>query len=174
MPRNSTPLTEEKLTVKGILTPLGENVISAKDVTKLEELPTFSCEGEHNHIEFIRPIDLLQEEFHIPDEIIMGKLHCLFTKNAKKWYYKMRLDHGKHDWSWWKSGVITKWANNSWRFEMENAFESAIFNSEKDKSLTWFFKQEDRLSALYPDISDTMINMKVLRKCGRELEHAIK
>ncbi|MBW0531329.1 hypothetical protein O181_071044 [Austropuccinia psidii MF-1] len=84
------------------------------------------------------------------------------------------MDHGKHDWSWWKSEVITKWANNSWRFKMENAFESAIFNSEKDKPLTWFFKQKDRLSALHPDMSDTMINMKILRKCGGELEHAIK
>ncbi|MBW0565248.1 hypothetical protein O181_104963, partial [Austropuccinia psidii MF-1] len=86
----------------------------------------------------------------------------------------MRIDHGIHDWSWWKSEVITKWANNSWRFKMGNAFENAIFNSEKDEPLTWFFKQKDRLSALYPDMSDTMINMKILRKCGGELEHAIK
>ncbi|MBW0572798.1 hypothetical protein O181_112513 [Austropuccinia psidii MF-1] len=86
----------------------------------------------------------------------------------------MKQDHGKHDCSWWKSEAITKWANNSWRFKMENAFEGAIFNSEKDKPLTWFFKQKDRLSALHPDMSDTMINMKILRKCGGELEHAIK
>ncbi|MBW0568686.1 hypothetical protein O181_108401 [Austropuccinia psidii MF-1] len=57
---------------------------------------------------------------------------------------------------------------------MDNPFESAIFNSEKDKPLTWFFKQKDRLSALHPDMSDTMINMKILWKCGGELEHAIK
>ncbi|MBW0551354.1 hypothetical protein O181_091069 [Austropuccinia psidii MF-1] len=57
---------------------------------------------------------------------------------------------------------------------MENAFENAIFNSEKDEPLTWFFKQKDRLSALCLDMSDTMINMKILRKCGGELEHAIK
>ncbi|MBW0523344.1 hypothetical protein O181_063059 [Austropuccinia psidii MF-1] len=57
---------------------------------------------------------------------------------------------------------------------MENAFENAIFNSEKDKPLTWFFKQKDRLSPLHPDMSDVMINMKILRKCGGELEHAIK
>ncbi|MBW0568096.1 hypothetical protein O181_107811 [Austropuccinia psidii MF-1] len=57
---------------------------------------------------------------------------------------------------------------------MKNAFDSAFFNSEKDKPLTWFFKQKDRLSALNPDISDTMINMEILRKCGGELEHAIK
>ncbi|MBW0563018.1 hypothetical protein O181_102733 [Austropuccinia psidii MF-1] len=175
MPRNSTPLTEEKPSVRRILTPLlGENVISAKDIPKLEEWPTFFGEGEYNHIEFIRTIDMLQEDFNIPDEVIVGNLHCLFTRTAKKWYYKMRIDHGKHDWSWWKSELITKWANNSWRFKMENAFESAIFNSEKDKPLTWFFKKKDRLSALHPDMSDTMINMKILRKCGGELEHSIK
>ncbi|MBW0525908.1 hypothetical protein O181_065623 [Austropuccinia psidii MF-1] len=57
---------------------------------------------------------------------------------------------------------------------MENAFENSMFNSEKDKPLTWFFKQKDRLSALHRDMSDTMINMKIFRKCGGELEHAIK
>ncbi|MBW0521756.1 hypothetical protein O181_061471 [Austropuccinia psidii MF-1] len=94
MPRHSTPLTEEKLSVKESLTPfLGDNVISAKDVPKLEEWPTFFGEGEYNHIEFIRTINMLQEDFHIPDEIIVGKLHCLFNRTAKKWYYKMRLDH---------------------------------------------------------------------------------
>ncbi|MBW0545277.1 hypothetical protein O181_084992 [Austropuccinia psidii MF-1] len=86
----------------------------------------------------------------------------------------MRIDHGKHDWSWWKSEVITKWENNSWGFKMENSFENSIFSPEKDKPLTWFFKQKDRLSALHPDMSDTMINMKILRKCGGELENAIK
>ncbi|MBW0550796.1 hypothetical protein O181_090511 [Austropuccinia psidii MF-1] len=175
MPRHSTPFTEEQLSVKGSLTPLlGENVISVKDIPKLEEWPTFSGEGEYNHMEFIRTIDMLQEDFNIPYEIIVGKLHCLFTRTAKKWYYKMRIDHGKHDWFWWKSEVITKWENDSWRVKIENAFESAIFNSEKDKPLTWFFKQKDRLSSLHPDMSDTMINMKILRKCGGELEHAIK
>ncbi|MBW0498381.1 hypothetical protein O181_038096 [Austropuccinia psidii MF-1] len=109
---------------------------------------------------------MLQEEFHIHDEIIVGKLHSLFTRTAKKWYYKMRQDHGKHDWSWWKSEVITKCANNSWRFKAENSFESAIFNSENDKPLTWFFKQKDRLASLHPDMSDTMINMKMWRRTG--------
>ncbi|MBW0546518.1 hypothetical protein O181_086233 [Austropuccinia psidii MF-1] len=114
-----------------------------------------------------------QEDFHIPDKIIVGKLHSQFTRTAKKWYYKMRQDHGKHYWSRWKSEVITKWANNSWRFKMENAFESAIFNSEQDKPLTCLLKKKDRLSALHPDISDTIINMKILRKCEGELGHAI-
>ncbi|MBW0559656.1 hypothetical protein O181_099371 [Austropuccinia psidii MF-1] len=117
---------------------------------------------------------MLQGDFHIPDEIIVGKRHCLFTRASKKWYYKMRQDHGKNYWPWWKSEIITKWANNSWRFKIENVFESAIFNSEKDKPLTCFLKQKYRLSALHPDMSDSMINLKILRKCGGELEHAIK
>ncbi|MBW0565366.1 hypothetical protein O181_105081 [Austropuccinia psidii MF-1] len=87
MPRNSTPVTEEKNSVKGSLTPfLGEIPICAKDIPKLEEWPTFSGEGEYNCIEFIRTIDMLWEDFHIPDEIIVGKLHSLFARTAKKWY----------------------------------------------------------------------------------------
>ncbi|MBW0529806.1 hypothetical protein O181_069521 [Austropuccinia psidii MF-1] len=57
---------------------------------------------------------------------------------------------------------------------MENSFENAIFNLEKDKPLSWFLKQKYRSSALHPDMSDSMINMKILRKCGGEIEHAIK
>ncbi|MBW0483681.1 hypothetical protein O181_023396 [Austropuccinia psidii MF-1] len=128
IPRHSTPLTEEKLSVKASLTPfLGENSISAKDIPKLEKWPTFPDEGEYNRIEFIRTIDMLQEDFHIPDEIIVGKLYSLFTTNAKKCYQKMQQDHGKHDLLWWKSEIIIEWGNNSLRFEMENAFESSIF-----------------------------------------------
>ncbi|MBW0575070.1 hypothetical protein O181_114785 [Austropuccinia psidii MF-1] len=47
MPRHSIPLTEEKLSVKESLTPfLGDNVISSKDVPKVEEWQTFSGEGK--------------------------------------------------------------------------------------------------------------------------------
>ncbi|MBW0480688.1 hypothetical protein O181_020403 [Austropuccinia psidii MF-1] len=130
MPIHSTPLTEEKPSVKGSLTPfLGESPICAKDIPKLEEWPKFSGEVEYNYFELIRTIDMLQEDFDIPDEIIVGKLHSLFTRTAKKWCYKMRQDHGKHDWPWWKSEIITKWANNSWIFNIGNSFESSIFNS---------------------------------------------
>ncbi|MBW0480075.1 hypothetical protein O181_019790 [Austropuccinia psidii MF-1] len=62
MPRNSTPLTKENLSVKESLTPfLGENVISAKDIPRLQEWPNVSGEGEYNHIELTRTIDMLQE-----------------------------------------------------------------------------------------------------------------
>ncbi|MBW0462150.1 hypothetical protein O181_001865 [Austropuccinia psidii MF-1] len=42
------------------------------------------------------------------------------------------------------------------------------------KQLTWFLKKKDKLSALHPDMSYSMINMKISRRCGGELEHAIK
>ncbi|MBW0464016.1 hypothetical protein O181_003731 [Austropuccinia psidii MF-1] len=95
---------------------LGENAIYARDIPKREEWPTFTGEGEYIHIEFIRAIDIPQGDFHIPDEMMVGKLHYSFTGTAKKWSHKMRQEHGKHDWLWWKSEIITKWANNSWRF----------------------------------------------------------
>ncbi|MBW0566010.1 hypothetical protein O181_105725 [Austropuccinia psidii MF-1] len=87
MPRNSKAITEEKLSVQGSLSPfLGENVVSAKDIPKLKEWPTFSGEGEYSHIEFIRTIDMFQEDFHITDEIIVGNLQSLLTRTANKWY----------------------------------------------------------------------------------------
>ncbi|MBW0559767.1 hypothetical protein O181_099482 [Austropuccinia psidii MF-1] len=156
MPIHSTPLTEEKPCVKGSLTPiLGENSICAKDIPKLAEWPTFSGEGQYNHNDFIRKIYILQEDFHIPDEIIVGNVHSFFIINAKKWYYEMRQDHGKHDWPWWKLQIISKWANNSWRFKMENPSKSVILTQKTD-------------------MSESMINMRILIKGGGELEHAIK
>ncbi|MBW0474426.1 hypothetical protein O181_014141 [Austropuccinia psidii MF-1] len=57
---------------------------------------------------------------------------------------------------------------------MGNAFESAIFNTDQDKPPTWVIKQKDRLSSFHQDISYSMINIIILRKCGGELEHDIK
>ncbi|MBW0557394.1 hypothetical protein O181_097109 [Austropuccinia psidii MF-1] len=117
---------------------------------------------------------MFKEDFNIPDEYISARLHSLFTKSAKKWYYKMRQDHGKHSWPWWKEQIISKWANDSWRFKMENSFEEAIFNIERDRPMSWFLKQKDRLTALHPDMSETMVHKRILRKCGGDLEHAIR
>ncbi|MBW0554505.1 hypothetical protein O181_094220 [Austropuccinia psidii MF-1] len=57
---------------------------------------------------------------------------------------------------------------------MENSSESTIFNLDKDKQLTLSLKQGDRLSALQPDMTDSMINTKTLRKWGGEVENSIK
>ncbi|MBW0552625.1 hypothetical protein O181_092340 [Austropuccinia psidii MF-1] len=86
----------------------------------------------------------------------------------------MRQVHGKHSWPWWKEQIMSKWANYSWRFQMENSFEEAIFNIERYRPMSWLLKQKNRLTSLHPDISGTMIHKRILRKCGGDLEHAIK
>ncbi|MBW0548821.1 hypothetical protein O181_088536 [Austropuccinia psidii MF-1] len=86
----------------------------------------------------------------------------------------MRQDHGKHSWPWWKEKVISKWENDSWRFTMENSFEEAIFNIERDMPMCWFLKQKDRLTGLHPVMSETMIHTRILRKCGGDLKNAIR
>ncbi|MBW0539605.1 hypothetical protein O181_079320 [Austropuccinia psidii MF-1] len=125
-------------------------------------------------MEFMKTIDMFKEDFNIPDEYISSILHSLFTKSAKKWYYKMRQDHGKHSWPWWKEQIISKWVNDSWRFRMENSFEEAIFNIERDRPMSWFLKQKGRLTSLHPDISETMVHKRILIKCVGDLEHAIR
>ncbi|MBW0484398.1 hypothetical protein O181_024113 [Austropuccinia psidii MF-1] len=59
-------------------------------------------------------------------------------------------------------------------FKVETAFQSAKFNPDKDKALPWFCQQKDRLTALYPDMSEFMIHRRILRQFGGDLEHAIK
>ncbi|MBW0570074.1 hypothetical protein O181_109789 [Austropuccinia psidii MF-1] len=57
---------------------------------------------------------------------------------------------------------------------MENIFEEVIFNIERDRTMSSFLKQKDRLTALHPDMSETMLHKRILRKCGSNLEHAIR
>ncbi|MBW0551512.1 hypothetical protein O181_091227 [Austropuccinia psidii MF-1] len=145
-----------------------------KEIPILEESPTFSGEGEYNHMEFMKTINMFKEDFNIPGEYISARLHSLFTKSAKKWYYKMRHDHGKHSGPWGKEQIISKWANDSQRFKIENSFEEGIFNIDRDRPMSCFLKQKDRVTALHPDMSKTMVHKRILRNCGGDLEHAIR
>ncbi|MBW0565218.1 hypothetical protein O181_104933 [Austropuccinia psidii MF-1] len=121
-----------------------------------------------------KTIDILKEDFNIPDEYISAILYSLFTKSEKKWYYKMRQDHGKRSWPWWKEQIISKWKNDSWRFKIENYSEETITNIERNRPMSWFLKQKDRLTALHAVISETIIHKRILRKCGGDLENAIR
>ncbi|MBW0550887.1 hypothetical protein O181_090602 [Austropuccinia psidii MF-1] len=145
-----------------------------KDIPILEEWPTISGEREYNHMEFLKTIDMFREDFKMLDEYISARLHSLFTKSAKKCYYKMRQDHGKQFGPWWKQQTIYKWENDSWIFKMENSFEEAIFNIERDRPMSWFLKQKDRITVLHPDMPETIIHKSIWRKCGGDLEHAIR
>ncbi|MBW0590660.1 hypothetical protein O181_130375 [Austropuccinia psidii MF-1] len=145
-----------------------------KEAPQLNEWPTFTGEGEYDHMSFIKTINMLQEDDSIPDELITSRLHSLFEKSDKIWYYGIRQTNGKNTWSLWKQEIITKWANDAWRCKIENEFENSFFDTDKDKPLTWFLKQVERLNALYPEMSQKMVHMKILEKCGGELEHSLR
>ncbi|MBW0559519.1 hypothetical protein O181_099234 [Austropuccinia psidii MF-1] len=145
-----------------------------KEVPKLEEWPHFSGEGEYDHKEFIRGIDMIKEDFELPDRLITARFNTFFTKSAHRWYIKLRQAHGHQAWTWWKTQMINKWANNAWRFEVETAFESSNFNAYKDNALPWLCQQKDKLTALSLDMSEFMIHRRILRKFGDDLEHAVK
>ncbi|MBW0578022.1 hypothetical protein O181_117737 [Austropuccinia psidii MF-1] len=106
LPKHSTPILDRNvLNMNNYL----HNTISNdaevdiacnfKHIPRLEEWPTFSGKGEYNHMEFIKTINMFKEDVNIPDEYISARLHSLFIKSEKKWYYKMRQDHGKHSWT---------------------------------------------------------------------------
>ncbi|MBW0547484.1 hypothetical protein O181_087199 [Austropuccinia psidii MF-1] len=117
---------------------------------------------------------MFQEDYAIPDELITSRLHSLFEKSTKIWYYGIRQTNGKNTWPWWKQEIILKWDDDAWRYKIENAFENCSFDLDKDKPLTWFLKKVERLNALYPEMSQKMVHMKILKKCGGELEHSLR
>ncbi|MBW0502792.1 hypothetical protein O181_042507 [Austropuccinia psidii MF-1] len=127
-----------------------------KEVPKLKEWPHLSGEGEYDHMEFIRGIDMIKEDFELPDRLVRARSKTLFTRSSHRWYVKLRQAHGHQNWTWWKTQIINKWANCAWSFKVETGFEYAKFNSYKDKALPWFFQQKDRLTVLYSDISEFM------------------
>ncbi|MBW0578098.1 hypothetical protein O181_117813 [Austropuccinia psidii MF-1] len=86
----------------------------------------------------------------------------------------MRQDHVKNCWPLWKEQTISKWEDDSWRLKMENSFQESIFNMERDRPMSYFLKKRDRLSALHPDMSETMIHRRILKKYGGGLVHAIR
>ncbi|MBW0483548.1 hypothetical protein O181_023263 [Austropuccinia psidii MF-1] len=57
---------------------------------------------------------------------------------------------------------------------MENSFEEAIFNIERDRPMAWFLKKKDRLTSLHSDMSETMVHLRILIKCGGDLDHSIR
>ncbi|MBW0468563.1 hypothetical protein O181_008278 [Austropuccinia psidii MF-1] len=145
-----------------------------KEEPPLNEWPKFSGEGEYEQMSFIKTIDMLQEGYAILDELITAILQSLFKKSSKRWYYGIRQRNGKSTWSWWKNEIITKWENDSWRQRIEYEFENSFFDLDKNTPLTWFLKQVEILYALYPEMSQKMVHMKIIKKCGGELENSLR
>ncbi|MBW0461185.1 hypothetical protein O181_000900 [Austropuccinia psidii MF-1] len=148
------------------------NQVLIKEAPKLKEWPTFTAEGEYDHMSFIKTIYMLQEDYAIQDELITARLHSLFEKSAKGWYYRIRQTNGKNTMSSWRNKRITKWENDFWSYKIENAFEISFFDPDKDKPFSWFLKKVKILNALYPKLAHKIVHMKILNKCGEELERA--
>ncbi|MBW0511124.1 hypothetical protein O181_050839 [Austropuccinia psidii MF-1] len=110
MPKLSNPFSHIRSPVK----PKGEktnllvkdlshqdnNQVLMKEASQLKEWPTFTGEGEYDHMSFIKTIEMLQADHAIPDELITARLHSLFEKSSKRWYYGIRQTNGKNNWSW--------------------------------------------------------------------------
>ncbi|MBW0547184.1 hypothetical protein O181_086899 [Austropuccinia psidii MF-1] len=105
MPKLSTPFyhirspvkPEEEITNPFItdLSHQHNNQVLMKEATQVKECPKFTGEGEYDHISFIKTIDMLQEDYAIPDELITSRLPSLFEKSEKRWYYGIRQTNGK-------------------------------------------------------------------------------
>ncbi|MBW0581908.1 hypothetical protein O181_121623 [Austropuccinia psidii MF-1] len=125
MPKLSTPFShirspvkpKEELTNPFItyLTHQDNNQVLMKEAPQLKEWSTFTGEVEYEHMSFIKTIDMVQENYAIPDELITARLHSLFEKSAKQCCYGKRQTNGKNNCSCWKQEIITKWANDYWR-----------------------------------------------------------
>ncbi|MBW0554447.1 hypothetical protein O181_094162 [Austropuccinia psidii MF-1] len=75
---------------------------------KLKEWLHFSGEGEYDHMEFIRGIDMIKGDFELPDRLVTARFNNSFTKSAHRWYIKFREAHGNQSWTWWKTQIINK------------------------------------------------------------------
>ncbi|MBW0482465.1 hypothetical protein O181_022180 [Austropuccinia psidii MF-1] len=123
MPKLSTPFSHIRSPVKAkaeITNPFktdlilqANNQVLMKEAPQLKGWPTFTGEDEYNHMSFTTTIYMLQEDYAIPDELITFRLHSLFEKSSKRWYYTIRKTNGKNTCSGWKQQVISKWANDA-------------------------------------------------------------
>ncbi|MBW0503617.1 hypothetical protein O181_043332 [Austropuccinia psidii MF-1] len=126
MPKLSTPISHIRSPVKPkeeIKKPFmtdsshqDNNQVLMKEASQLKEWPKFTGEGEYDHMLCIKTIDMLQEYYAISDKLITARLHSIFEKYAKRFYYGIRKSNGKDAWYWWQNEVIAKLANEAWSY----------------------------------------------------------
>ncbi|MBW0523963.1 hypothetical protein O181_063678 [Austropuccinia psidii MF-1] len=61
-----------------------------KKAPKLKAWPYFSGEGEYDHMKLIRGIDMIKEDFELPERLVTERFNTLFTISAHRWYIKLR------------------------------------------------------------------------------------
>ncbi|MBW0471669.1 hypothetical protein O181_011384 [Austropuccinia psidii MF-1] len=84
---------------------MGQAVL--KKIPKLKEWPRFSGEKEYDHMEFIRGIHMIKEDFEVPERLVTETFTTLFTRLAHIWCINLRQAHGHQSWTWWKTKLST-------------------------------------------------------------------
>ncbi|MBW0545790.1 hypothetical protein O181_085505 [Austropuccinia psidii MF-1] len=184
MPKLSTPFSHIRSPVKPkeeiknpFITDLSHqdnNQVLMKDAPQLREWPRSTGGGQYDHISFIKTIDMLQEDYAIPDELVTARLQSLFEKYAKRWYHVIRQTNGKNTWSRWKQEIITKCREPCSTEEYINAPEDIVTRTQIGKS--WkkldikipnkpFIKKNKPRETFKPNTSNSNKKRKC-HKCG--------
>ncbi|MBW0575841.1 hypothetical protein O181_115556 [Austropuccinia psidii MF-1] len=91
-PDNSKLKNQLSTSLNNLEASMGQALL--KEVPKLDEWPHFSGEGEYDHMEFIRGIGMIKEDFEFPDRMVTAIFNTLFTRSAHRWCIKLRQAHG--------------------------------------------------------------------------------
>ncbi|MBW0483412.1 hypothetical protein O181_023127 [Austropuccinia psidii MF-1] len=84
-----------------------------KQVPEASSWPKFSGSGKYDHMELIDYIDgLFIDVPSIQDYWITARLNTTFKGHASIWYTEMKEIHGRRNWPWWKSQIISKYSND--------------------------------------------------------------
>ncbi|MBW0579228.1 hypothetical protein O181_118943 [Austropuccinia psidii MF-1] len=67
-----------------------------KEAPKLKEWPHFSGEGEYDHMEFIRGIDMIKEDFELPEKLATARFNTISSQmvyqiKTSTWTPKLHL-----------------------------------------------------------------------------------
>ncbi|MBW0548049.1 hypothetical protein O181_087764 [Austropuccinia psidii MF-1] len=95
-PDNSQLKNELSTSFHNLEPSMGQTLL--KEVPKLKEWPHVSGEEEYDHMEFIRGIDMIKEDFELPYRLVTATFNTLFTRSAHRWYIKLRQAHGHQKW----------------------------------------------------------------------------
>ncbi|MBW0568325.1 hypothetical protein O181_108040 [Austropuccinia psidii MF-1] len=86
-----------------------------KEVPKLKEWSRVSGEGEYDHMELIRGIEIIKESFELTERLVTERFNNLFSKSKDSWYIKLGYAHGHQSCTWWITQIINKWTNDALR-----------------------------------------------------------
>ncbi|MBW0506408.1 hypothetical protein O181_046123 [Austropuccinia psidii MF-1] len=85
----------------------------------------------------------------------------------------MKEIHGRRSCPWWKSQIIQKYSNDTWRWQKTMSFENEKYSVDKDP-YEWCLRQSKRLKGIDLQMNTQMRNHKFLTQIPGELEHAVK